>query len=260
VLEEAGGIRLLGLEPAEDAASTKVVRDSGLRVRLVDAPFPQPLGHRGALEVWHRQARWAQLRRASFPMFYAPEILSGALIPFATAAASDDGTTTPNPSAATSSAAKPCSVVITGTAAAMASNSRVRMEYAASAVGRCSMIATLLRRSHVSRSRYGVHESLALTKGAPPAMRSSSRSSRRLSAECRLGRDRPRKRSRQSIPRWLAATTASTAVAGSSHSHVPPPHRMMFSLFAGAATPTSSMPKGICRRPTKNEILPHRVQ
>ncbi len=64
VLEEAGGIRLLGLEPAEDAASTKVVRDSGLRVRLVDAPFPQPLGHRGALEVWHRQARWAQLRRA----------------------------------------------------------------------------------------------------------------------------------------------------------------------------------------------------
>jgi ceramide glucosyltransferase len=86
VLEEAGGIRLLGLEPAEDAASTKVVRDSGLRVRLVDAPFPQPLGHRSPFEVWHRQARWAQLRRASFPMFYAPEILSGAFIPFATTA------------------------------------------------------------------------------------------------------------------------------------------------------------------------------
>ncbi|MGA7613361.1 MAG: ceramide glucosyltransferase, partial [Xanthobacteraceae bacterium] len=86
VLEDAGGIRLLGLEPAEDAASTKVVRDAGLRVRLVDAPFPQPLGHRGALELWHRQARWAQLRRASFPMFYAPEILSGAFIPFATTA------------------------------------------------------------------------------------------------------------------------------------------------------------------------------
>jgi len=85
VLEHAGGIRVLGLEPAEDAASTKVVRDSGLRVRLVDWPFPQPLGRRRALEVWHRQARWAQLRRASFPLFYLPEILSGALIPMVSA-------------------------------------------------------------------------------------------------------------------------------------------------------------------------------
>jgi ceramide glucosyltransferase len=81
VLEDAGGIHVLGLEPAEDAASTKVVRGAGLRVRLVDAPFPQPLGHRSAIEVWRRQARWAQLRRASFPMFYVPEILGGALIP-----------------------------------------------------------------------------------------------------------------------------------------------------------------------------------
>ena len=80
VLEDAGGIRLLGLEPAEDAASTKVVRDAGLRVRLVDAPFPQPLGHRTALEVWRRQARWAQLRRASFPHFYFLEIIGGALL------------------------------------------------------------------------------------------------------------------------------------------------------------------------------------
>jgi ceramide glucosyltransferase len=81
VLEDAGGIRLLGLEPAEDAASTKVVRDAGLRVRLVDAPFPQPLGRRTALEAWRRQARWAQLRRASFPCFYVPEIIGGALLP-----------------------------------------------------------------------------------------------------------------------------------------------------------------------------------
>jgi ceramide glucosyltransferase len=86
VLDEAGGIRVLGLEPAEDAASTKVVRDAGLRVRLVDAPFPQPLGRRSAREVWHRQARWAQLRRASFPLFYLPEFLGGALIPVAAAA------------------------------------------------------------------------------------------------------------------------------------------------------------------------------
>ncbi len=86
VLEEAGGIRVLGLELAEDAASTKVVRDGGLRVRLVDAPFAQPLGRRGALEVWRRQARWAQLRRASFPLFYLTEALGGAVVPIAAAA------------------------------------------------------------------------------------------------------------------------------------------------------------------------------
>ena len=33
-------------ELAEDAASTKLVRAAGLRVRLVDAPFAQPLGRR----------------------------------------------------------------------------------------------------------------------------------------------------------------------------------------------------------------------
>ena len=77
ILENAGGIRLLGLEPAEDAASTKVVRNAGLRVRLVDAPFPQPLGYRSALEIWRRQVRWAQLRRSSFPSVYTPEILAG---------------------------------------------------------------------------------------------------------------------------------------------------------------------------------------
>jgi len=41
-IDEAGGIRLLAAEAAEDAATTKVVRDLGLRVRLVDAPFEQP--------------------------------------------------------------------------------------------------------------------------------------------------------------------------------------------------------------------------
>ena len=85
ILENAGGIRLLGLEAAEDAASTKVVRNAGLRVRLVDAPFPQPLGYRSALDIWRRQVRWAQLRRASFPSVYAPEILAGGQWPLVTA-------------------------------------------------------------------------------------------------------------------------------------------------------------------------------
>jgi ceramide glucosyltransferase len=80
-LERAGGIRKLGAEVAEDAASTKVVRAANLKVRLVDRPFEQPLGRRTALEVWHRQVRWARLRRASFMLYFMPELLSGAAFP-----------------------------------------------------------------------------------------------------------------------------------------------------------------------------------
>ena len=80
-LEAGGGIRALGAEVAEDAASTKLVRGLGLDVRLVDAPFAQPLGRRGLREGWRRQTRWARLRRASFPHLFLPEGLSGALMP-----------------------------------------------------------------------------------------------------------------------------------------------------------------------------------
>ena len=80
-LERAGGIETLAKEVAEDAASTKVVRGAGLKVRLVDDPFAQPLGHRTAAEVWNRQLRWARLRRASFLPFFLPEALSGAVLP-----------------------------------------------------------------------------------------------------------------------------------------------------------------------------------
>lgn len=80
-LEHAGGIRALGIEVAEDAAATKVVRAMGLEVHLVDAPFAQPLGHRRLGEVWRRQTRWARLRHACFPRLFLPEILSGAALP-----------------------------------------------------------------------------------------------------------------------------------------------------------------------------------
>ncbi len=81
-IEAAGGLGALAAEAAEDAASTKIVRDSGRRVRLVDAPFQQPLGERGRGDVWDRQVRWARLRRDSFPAFYCLEAGSGALLPF----------------------------------------------------------------------------------------------------------------------------------------------------------------------------------
>lgn len=87
VLDAAGGIRALGIEVAEDAAATKVVRGVGLRVRLVDAPFEQPLGARSRSQVLDRQIRWARLRRATFPLCYGPELLTGSLPPMAAAAA-----------------------------------------------------------------------------------------------------------------------------------------------------------------------------
>jgi len=80
-LDAAGGIEALGREVAEDAAATKIVRNAGLKVRLVDRPLAQPLGRRSAAEVWNRQLRWARLRRASFLIYFLPEIFSGGVLP-----------------------------------------------------------------------------------------------------------------------------------------------------------------------------------
>ena len=80
-LERAGGIEALAREVAEDAAATKIVRSAGLKVRLVDRPLAQPLGCRSAAEVWNRQLRWARLRRASFFIYFLPEIFCGGVLP-----------------------------------------------------------------------------------------------------------------------------------------------------------------------------------
>lgn len=86
IVTRGGGIEALGAELAEDAATTKLVHAAGLRVRLVDNAFEQPLGRRGARQIWSRQARWAKLRRLTFPLFYAPEILCGTVLPTLAAA------------------------------------------------------------------------------------------------------------------------------------------------------------------------------
>jgi ceramide glucosyltransferase len=85
-IEGAGGLRVLGSEAAEDAATTKLMRAKGLRARLVDAPFRQPLGRRQRADVWNRQVRWAQLRRASFGAFYMLELGAGPILPLLFAA------------------------------------------------------------------------------------------------------------------------------------------------------------------------------
>ncbi len=77
---DRSGMRELASDPAEDAATTKMVRRLGLRVRLAP-PSPQPLGRRGFTEVWGRQLRWARLRRATFMSEFLPEIISGSFVP-----------------------------------------------------------------------------------------------------------------------------------------------------------------------------------
>ncbi|MGX5849344.1 glycosyltransferase [Mesorhizobium sp. PL10] len=81
MLDANGGIEALAAEIAEDAAATKLVNGLGLHVNLVASPFEQPLGQRTFAEIWSRQTRWARLRRVTFPLFYTPEILTGAAVP-----------------------------------------------------------------------------------------------------------------------------------------------------------------------------------
>src|ERR1700733_11836839 len=80
-LDRAGGIAALAKEVAEDAAATKIGRHAGQKVRLINRPLAQPLGRRSAAEVWNRQLRWARLRRASFLLYFLPEIFSGGVLP-----------------------------------------------------------------------------------------------------------------------------------------------------------------------------------
>ena len=86
ILEAGGSIEALGAEIAEDAAATKLIRAQGFNAHLVDRPFQQPLGQRRLRDVWSRQLRWARLRRATFPFFFAPEILTTSLLTLVAAA------------------------------------------------------------------------------------------------------------------------------------------------------------------------------
>ncbi|WP_027169322.1 ceramide glucosyltransferase [Mesorhizobium sp. WSM3224] len=81
MLDANGGIHALAAEIAEDAAATKLVNGLDLKVNLVASPFEQPLGQRSLAEIWSRQTRWARLRRVTFPLFFAPEMLTGVAMP-----------------------------------------------------------------------------------------------------------------------------------------------------------------------------------
>jgi len=85
ILEDNGGLRVLGTDLAEDVAATKLVRRAGLKVRVIKRPFGQPIGRRKFSEVWQRQLRWARLRRLGFLAFFLPEIVSGGAAPLVAA-------------------------------------------------------------------------------------------------------------------------------------------------------------------------------
>lgn len=80
-LADQGGLAALTAEIAEDAATTKIARRQGRKVRVVDQPFAQPLGPRRFGEVWQRQLRWARLRRLSFPACFCAELPAGGVFP-----------------------------------------------------------------------------------------------------------------------------------------------------------------------------------
>lgn len=86
-IARAGGFAVLASEIAEDSAATKAISRLGLRVRILPVETLHPVGARALGAVWSRQVRWARLRRAAFPVPYALEILSGALVPLILAAA-----------------------------------------------------------------------------------------------------------------------------------------------------------------------------
>jgi ceramide glucosyltransferase len=86
IMEAGGGIEALGAEIAEDAASTKLIHAQGYDAHLVSEPFQQPLGARKLKDVWARQVRWARLRRVTFPLQFAPEILTTSLVMIVAAA------------------------------------------------------------------------------------------------------------------------------------------------------------------------------
>jgi ceramide glucosyltransferase len=81
-LAREGGLAALTREIAEDAALTKIARRHNRQVRVVDQPFPQPLGRRTLADVWQRQLRWARLRRLSFPGSFCAELPGGGVFPF----------------------------------------------------------------------------------------------------------------------------------------------------------------------------------
>ena len=70
-------MRELAREPAEDAATTKIVKNMGASLHVLAPPYEHPVGPRTARAFWNRHVRWARLRRVTFPTVFLFEAASG---------------------------------------------------------------------------------------------------------------------------------------------------------------------------------------
>ena len=74
-----GLMHQLAAEPAEDAATTKLVRSMGGKLAVLSPPYTHPVGERSLRSFWDRHVRWARLRRVTFPAVFALEAGCGML-------------------------------------------------------------------------------------------------------------------------------------------------------------------------------------
>ncbi len=81
-----GGLRAANQDCCEDAALTRMVRDSRRRVVLSDLPVRQPIGEQSYRDVLRRHRRWLGCRRKYIPVVFIAEALFSTL-PTAFAAA-----------------------------------------------------------------------------------------------------------------------------------------------------------------------------
>lgn len=79
-LEQAGGIKLLADDIADDAALARAVRKTGGRLRFDPDLLEQPVGSRRWRDVWDRQKRWLMVRRGLVPFFFLSEMMVSAIV------------------------------------------------------------------------------------------------------------------------------------------------------------------------------------
>jgi ceramide glucosyltransferase len=79
-LPRIGGLLNIGLDCCEDAALSRNVKTSGLRVAVSDKPVLQPVGDQRFQDVFRRHRRWLSCRRKYLPVVFVAEAISSAAV------------------------------------------------------------------------------------------------------------------------------------------------------------------------------------
>jgi ceramide glucosyltransferase len=74
------GLLSIGLDCCEDAALSRNVKKSGLRVALSDKPVLQPVRDQRFQDVFRRHRRWLSCRRKYLPVVFVAEAISSAAV------------------------------------------------------------------------------------------------------------------------------------------------------------------------------------